>query len=98
MPLTDPNKVLEFVQLSSVFTKRAMDAHKASDTLRKQAEAQIPELLTSMLKAGSITDEQTKIAETALKDHGQTLVILKRAVDYIATLRVTKTEEDRRGQ
>lgn len=80
-------KTLQFVTISGVFAKKAIDEvnehRKAADAAREKS----PEIL-SHLKASNVIDEdQEKLAEEMLSSHSQTLDLLKSAVDALAEAR-----------
>lgn len=95
----DPAKVVQFVQATSVFGKRAMDKLAVAATAEKQASDLRPAVLQSLLDAGAIEPEQKEAADKALSSHAQTLQLLKNAAAKLSLNKTasTKTAGDRLG-
>jgi len=91
-------KVLEYVQLSSIFGKRAMEALQQKEASDRQAAAHIPTLLDRMVETGAIASYQRKIAADMLQNHAATLQLLKNAVDKIEELTQKKKKEKKPGE
>ena len=85
-------KGLNYVQVSSVLTKRALDelsVHRAAQT---KAAALRPDILKQMLEIGAVGEHQKEAAEAMLASHPETIGLLKLALDKIAKLQATITK------
>ena len=79
-------KMLQYVQISSVLGKRALDELGKRQAAEKRAADQAPALLELMLSTKAIHDGQKQAVAQMLSDHAATQQLLKNAVDKIAEL------------
>lgn len=77
-------KVLNFVQVASVLSKRALDELGKKQAAEKSAASKVNELTEYMLRSGVIDANQKQAAEQMLGSHEQTMSLLKNAVQKIA--------------
>lgn len=80
------NKALNYVAVTSVMTKKAMEELSTYHAAREKAASVRPDLLKQMMEVGCVSEQQKEAAEVMLASHPETLGLLKSAVDVIAKL------------
>lgn len=80
-------KMLNFVQVASILSKRALDELSKKQAAEKKASAMVGTLTGHMIQSGVIDSNQKQAAEQMLSSHDQTMALLKNAVDKIAELK-----------
>lgn len=86
VPASLLDHVVDYVEVSSLTTKRALDEVQVHRQAQEKAAALRPELLRHMLATGVVTPNHKQAAETMLGAHDTSLQLLKSAVDRIAEL------------
>lgn len=81
---TFPDKVIRFVELSGVHAQRIANELTQKEAAEKRASALVPALVTKMLAAGVIEQQEKDAAASALTDHARTLEILDNAIEKLA--------------
>jgi hypothetical protein len=89
VPVELLSQVVDFAEVSSLATKRAMDEAITARQAREKAAALAPTLLAHMVKAGAVHERQLDAARAMLGGHDTTMQLLKAAVDKIAQQDVT---------
>lgn len=86
------SKVLDFVQLTSVFAKKALDEVQQSRSEHNKAVEKVAEVVELMQETKTIQPKQAKEAQDLLRSHTGTMDLLKNAVERIDELskQVTK--------
>jgi hypothetical protein len=79
-------KTLRYVQVASELTKRAIDGHKILSDDRQKAASGQDQLITDMIGAEAIGDNQKEKVAELLGTHAGTATLLKSAVARIAAL------------
>ena len=85
-------KMLQYVQVSSVLGKRALDELAKKQAAEKRAADQIPALTDILVQAGVINADQKQAAAQMLGDHASTQALLKTAVSCITKLKTASTK------
>jgi hypothetical protein len=80
-------QVLRFVQVAGAFSKKANEQLSIKQAAEKRAAALVPSLVQLMQQNNLIAENQKSAAEQMLGDHEQSLVLLKNAIDKLATLK-----------
>ncbi len=80
VPATLLDNVIQFVEVSSVFGKRAYDEIGVHRQCQTKAAALRPALLEYMIASGVTAPHQKEAADAMLADHAATLQLLKAAV------------------
>lgn len=75
---------LQYIELSSLTTKKACDEVGVHRSAQEKAAALRPDLLTHMVAKGVVPANQKQAAEVMLGAHDTTLQLLKAATDKIA--------------
>lgn len=86
VPVSLLDNVVEFIELSSLTTKRALDELGAHRHARSKAAALCPDLVDHMLRTRVVPVQQKQAAQAMLASHDTTLQLLKAAIDKIAEL------------
>jgi hypothetical protein len=84
-----PN-VVNYVAVSSVTTKRALDEVEAHRQMQKRADTLRPEILKLMLGTGAIPAHQKEAADAMLSEHAGTLQLLGNALQKLAGQKTQK--------
>lgn len=84
---------LQFVEMTGVFCKKAIDEINGWRKKADAADEKRPALLDLMKSAGVIDEDQEKLAAEMLGDHSQTLELLEGAVKKIAELKQQQTQK-----
>ena len=80
------DNVVQFVEVASLTTKRALDEVGVHRTAQEKAAALRPALLDHMVKSKVVPETQKQAAEVMLGAHDTTLQLLKAATDKIVEL------------
>jgi hypothetical protein len=91
-------KVLDFVGVSRIFAKKALDEISALRNGAKQADELAPETVKLMVETDTIGEHQKKAAESMLQSHAQTMELLQNAVKKIAEMESTEKSASALGQ
>lgn len=96
--ITIPSALLDgavrYIEISSLTVKRALDEVDVHRQAQQKAAALRPQVLECMMSAGVVAPSSKEAAAMMLGGHSETLQLLKRAVDIIATLKAqVKTAE-----
>jgi hypothetical protein len=87
----EPKKVLQLIQVTSTFGKRAMDELSRVAAINKSAKDKNASMLQHLIDTKVIREDQREKAATALSDHSATLDLLKNAATKIAELNKATT-------
>ena len=96
VPSTLLDNVIQFVEVSSLTAKKAIDEVETHRQAQKRAGDLRGALLDHMIKSGVVADHQRQAAEAMLGSHAETMQLLKAATDKIVELKgaVTKKAGD----
>lgn len=81
------DNVIQYVEVSSMTAKRAIDEVETHRQAQKRASDLRSALLDHMLKSGVVAEHQKQAAEAMLGSHAETMQLLKAAVDKIVELK-----------
>jgi hypothetical protein len=80
-------KMLRFIEIASSMGKEAMDRIEELEGHQKQASENVSGLVEHLIETKVIDPGQKQAAENALRDHGQTQLLLKNAASKIKEIR-----------
>lgn len=84
VPANFLDNVVDYVEVSSLATKKALDEVAVHRQSHEKAAALVDPLLKRMLEVGVIDGTDKEAAEVMLQSHDTTLQLLKAAVDKLA--------------
>lgn len=93
VPSTLLDNVIQFVEVSSLTAKRAIDEVEVHRQQQKRAADLRMALLDHMVKSGVIAENQKQSADAMLCAHAETMQLLKAAVDKIVELKGSITKK-----
>jgi hypothetical protein len=79
--------MIQYVEVSSLTTKRAIDEVDVHRQQQKRASDRRSELLNHMVRSGVVAENQKQAAEAMLGSHAETMNLLKAAIDKIVELK-----------
>lgn len=85
---------LKFVELTSAFGKKALDELATRRAAEKKASDLRPGILDHMLKSNVVPDAKKQAADDLLATYDGTMILLKSAVDKIASLQARAKGQD----
>jgi hypothetical protein len=77
------NQTLQYVQVTTALTKRALDEVQVHRDSQEKAASMRNNVLESLIEAGCVGETQKQAAEAMLGSHAETLNLLKLASDKI---------------
>ena len=86
MNTTLATKALNYVQVSSALTKRALDELSVHRAAQEKAASMRAEILSRMIEVGAVAEHQKTAADAMLASHPETLNLLKMAIDKLAKM------------